>query len=212
LQRALSNSSSSTSSPPPTAHRAYTPPSPTQPTKARNTVTAPIEPLKPQPSSPLDKPSISQFSDSSTISKDSGFYDDTRPDLLNKYYPPPSSTGSSFATQAQPFGPGSYRWNASFPPTPPGPTPIEIRARDRGATDQYGRRRTEDEIRPVRDTEKWDRYQESRQGVESDRFDRPYERGNFSTEPRDSRGAPPNEWYRDKGRTADHDDSYRRYA
>jgi hypothetical protein len=106
--------------------------------------------------------------------------------------PPQSTSSSSFAIQ-----PGSYGLNASFPPPPPGPPPIELRAKNRRATDRYGMRGTEDErfiadINSPRDAEKWDRYQENR-GIEPDRFDRPYERDSISIEPRDLRGAPPDE-------------------
>ena len=145
-------------------------------------------------------------------------FSNSTPDDLNKYGPPPSSSSSSFASQPQTFSPGSHGSNASFPGPPPGPPPIEIRTGDRRATDRYGRRGTEDErfvadINSPRDAEKWDRYQESR-GVEPDRFDRPYERGSVSIDPRDVRGAPPDEWYREKGRAADYDGGYtgRRYA
>jgi hypothetical protein len=92
---------------------------------------------------------------------------------------------------------------------------MDLRAGDRRATDRYGRRGTEDErfvpdINSPRDAEKWDRYQESR-GIEPDHFDSPYERGSISIEPRDLRGAPPDEWPLEKGRAADYDGSYRRY-
>jgi len=123
-------------------------------------------------------------------SSDSGFHD--TPDHLNKYDPPPP-----------PLRP------------PPGPPPIDIRAGDRRATDRCGRRGTEGErfvsdINSPRDAEKWDQNQESRD-IEPDRFDRPYERGSISIEPRDLRGAPPDERPPERGRAADYDGSYRSY-
>jgi hypothetical protein len=136
----------------------------------------------------------------SGASADYGFHDDKTPSEstpTNNYGPPPSSSSSSFTSQPRSFHPGSYGATASFPPPPPGPSPIELRAKNRRATDRYGMRGTEDErfiadINSPRDAEKWDRYQESR-GIAPDRFDRPYERDSISIEPRDLRGAPPDE-------------------
>jgi hypothetical protein len=152
-------------------------------------------------------------STSSARSADSGFHEDTRlPDLSKYVLPPspPSSSQTSFGTQSQIFGPGTYVSNISLPGPPPGPPPIEIGARDRRVTDRNIRRGTEDE-RFV-DTEKWDRYQESR-GVEPDRFNRPYERGSISIDARDVRGAPSDELYKEKEELwTTMDGSYRRYA
>lgn len=131
-----------------------------------------------------------------------------------KYGPDPSSSSSSFTNQSQGFNPGSYGSNTSFPP-PPGPPPIDIRERDRRSRDdrQY-RRGTDEEIRfnpevnSPRDAEKWDRYQE---GVDADRYERPYERGSVSMAPRDVRGAPVEDWYREKVRGPEYDTYGRRY-
>jgi hypothetical protein len=129
----------------------------------------------------------------------------------SKYGPNPSSSSSSFTNQSQTLNPGSYGSNSSLPP-PPGPPPIDIRERDRRPRDdrQY-RRGTDEEIRftsefnSPRDAEKWDRYQE---GMDADR----YERGSVSIGPREVRGAPVEDWYREKGRGPEYDTYGRRYA
>lgn len=60
-----------------------------------------------------------------------------------------------------------------------------------------------------REAEKWDRYQEAARG--EDRFPG-YERGSVSIDPRESRGAPVEEWYREKGRGPEYNDGFgRRY-
>ncbi len=146
-----------------------------------------------------------------------GFSNSTPDDIHNttssKYGPNPSSSSSSFAT----FSPGSYgsNPNTSFPP-PPGPPPIDIHRRPRD--DRY-RRGEEDEryageFSSPREAERWDRYEDSRAIDPADRYERGYERGSVTSDPRDSRGAPAEDWYRerDRGRAAPAYDSYgRRY-
>lgn len=127
------------------------------------------------------------------------FSQSTPNDIHNsKYGPDPSSSSSSFTNQSQSFNPGSYGSNSSFPP-PPGPPPVDIHRRSRDER-AYRRDTDDDDLRFVntgdfnspRDAERFDRYQDLRSG-EAERFDRIYER------PLDLRGAPPDEWYRDKG-------------
>ncbi len=134
--------------------------------------------------------------------------------IASKYGPNPSSSNSSFTNQSQTFSPGSFSSANSFPPPPPGPPPVETRDAHRRSRDerQYKRNIDEDlrfagEMNSPRDAEKFDRYQESR--GEADRYDRAYERGPTSIDPRD-RGAPIEEWYRKDGRGTDYE-SYRRY-
>jgi hypothetical protein len=131
----------------------------------------------------------------------------------SKYGQNPSSSSSSFTNQSQTFNPSSYGSNNSFPP-PPGPPPIDIRERARD--DRPHRRGTDEEIRftgefnSPRDAEKWDRLQE---GMDTDRYDRPPERGSVSNGPRDVRGAPVEDWYREnRERGAEYDTYGRRYA
>ena len=134
------------------------------------------------------------------------------PDDLNtgsKYGPGPSSTSSSFTNPSQTFSPSSYGSSASVPPPPP----LEIRDPSRRSReDRPYRRGTEEEARlnpefnSPRDAERWDRFQE----IQSDRTDRPYERGSVAVDPRDSRGAAYEDWYREKGRAAGYD-AYNRY-
>ncbi|RDL39010.1 uncharacterized protein BP5553_03350 [Venustampulla echinocandica] len=124
-------------------------------------------------------------------------------DAGGRYAPPPPPS-STFSTQL-PFGPSSYGSGSStsFPPPPP---PIDIRSRRSRDDRDYSTRTTDDEARFMgdefnspRDAERWDRYHESRSG-ESDRFDKPYERGSVTIDPVDLRGVPAEDWYRDKGR------------
>ena len=147
-----------------------------------------------------------------------GFSQST-PDDLNmgsKYGPGPSSTSSSFTNPFQTFSPSSYGSSASVPPPPP---PTDIRDPNRRSReDRTYRRGVEEEIRSnpefnsPRDAEKWDRFQES----QSDRTDRPHDRGSVSgsgsgsVDPRDSRGAAYEDWYREKGRGPGYD-AYNRY-
>ncbi|KAL2071396.1 hypothetical protein VTL71DRAFT_12631 [Oculimacula yallundae] len=124
----------------------------------------------------------------------------------SKYGPNASSSSSSFTTN-----PSHRGSDPVFPPPPSGPPPIDIRRRERDER-QY-RRGTEDDSRfpsefnSPRDAEKWDRYQDTAKG--EDRFPA-YERGSVPVDPRD-RGAPVEEWYREKGRGTEYDGSSRRY-
>jgi hypothetical protein len=134
------------------------------------------------------------------------------PDDLNagsKYGPGPSSTSSSFTNPSQTFSPSSYGSSASFPPPPP----MDIRDPNRRSRDDRPSRRGAEEdarlnpeLNSPRDAERWDRFQES----QSDRMDRPYERGSVSVDPRDSRGVAYEDWYREKGRGSGYD-AYNRY-
>ncbi|KAH7351084.1 hypothetical protein BKA65DRAFT_250777 [Rhexocercosporidium sp. MPI-PUGE-AT-0058] len=137
--------------------------------------------------------------------------DDIHSTSSSKYGPNPSSSSSSFTTNpSSTFSPSSRGSDPVFPP-PPGPPPVDIHRRSRDER-QY-RRGTEDESRftgefnSPRDAEKWDRYQDATARGE-DRFGN-YERGSVSIDPRD-RGAPAEEWYREKGRGAEYD-GFRRY-
>jgi hypothetical protein len=47
--------------------------------------------------------------------------------------------------------------------------------------------------------------------VDADRYERPYERGSVSMAPRDVRGAPVEDWYREKARGPEYDTYGRRY-
>lgn len=131
--------------------------------------------------------------------------------LGSKYDAQPSPSSSSFNTQPQSFNPGSYGSNSSFPPPPP-PADAYRRSRD----ERMYRRDPDDELRSLaefnspRDAEKWDRYQDVR-GSEPDRFDRPYDRTSMPNDPRDLRGAPLEEWYRENGRGPDYEPFGRRY-
>ncbi|KUJ18293.1 uncharacterized protein LY89DRAFT_45107 [Mollisia scopiformis] len=139
------------------------------------------------------------------------FSNSTPLDIHNtsKYGPDPASSSSSgFTNQSQSFNPGSYGSTGSFPPPPP---PVDIHRRSR---DERGYRRdTDDDLRfpgefnSPRDAEKWDRYQDIR-GGEPDRYDGPYERPprpSIPIDPRETRGAPPDDWYREKGRAAEYE-------
>lgn len=124
-------------------------------------------------------------------------------DAGGRYAPPPPP--SSNFTNQQAFSASSYGsgTSPSFAPPPP---PIDIRTRRPRDDRDYSTRATDEEGRFMagefsspRDAERWDRYHESRSG-ESDRFDKPYERGSVTIDPVDLRGAPAEDWYRDKGR------------
>ncbi|KAG4426467.1 hypothetical protein IFR04_000349 [Cadophora malorum] len=130
----------------------------------------------------------------------------------SKYGPNPSSSTSSFTTNpSSKFSPSSRGSDPVFPPPPSGPPPVDIHRRSRD--ERNYRRGTEDDSRftgefnSPRDAEKWDRYQDAARG--EDRFGS-YERGSVSIDPRD-RGAPLEEWYREKGRGAEYDGLPRRY-
>ncbi|KAL5321648.1 hypothetical protein ACEPPN_009608 [Leptodophora sp. 'Broadleaf-Isolate-01'] len=136
--------------------------------------------------------------------------DDLHSASSSKYGPNPSSSSSSFTTNpSSTFSPSSRGSDPVFPP-PPGPPPVDIHRRSRDER-QY-RRGTEDESRftgefnSPREAEKWDRYQDAARG--EDRFGS-YERGSVSIDPRE-RGAPVEEWYREKGRGVEYD-GFRRY-
>lgn len=136
------------------------------------------------------------------------FSNSTPNDIHNasKYGPDPSSSSSSgFTNQSQSFNPGSYGSTGSFPPPPP---PIDHR---RSRDERSYRRDPEEDVRfpgefsSPRDAEKWDRYQDIRGGEPESRFDRPYERPSIPIDPREARGAPPDDWYREKGRGSDYE-------
>ncbi|CZS88046.1 hypothetical protein WAI453_000442 [Rhynchosporium graminicola] len=143
-------------------------------------------------------------------------FSQSTPDDVNiassKYGPNPSASQSSFATNPSTFNTSHRDSDPSFPPPPSGAPPIDIRRRERDER-QYRRSGAEDEARfagefnSPRDAEKWDRYQDAAKG--EDRFPA-YERGSVSVDPRD-RGAPVEEWYRDKGRGSEYDGATRRY-
>jgi len=129
----------------------------------------------------------------------------------SKYGPNPSSSTSSFTTNPSSTFSPSRGSDSVFPPPPSGPPPVDIHRRSRD--ERNYRRGTEDDSRftgefnSPRDAEKWDRYQDAARG--EDRFGS-YERGSVSIDPRD-RGAPLEEWYREKGRGAEYDGLPRRY-
>lgn len=118
-----------------------------------------------------------------------------------KYGPPPTSSNSSFASQNQPSGSFTAA-STSFPPPPP---PVDIKKSHRMSRD-YGRRPAEDEARIAtgdfsspRDTERWDRYQETATGRDVEYGSAP--RNSTSVDPLDpppsSRSVPSEDWYRD---------------
>ncbi|KAH6683297.1 hypothetical protein B0J14DRAFT_529390 [Halenospora varia] len=166
-------------------------------------------PPPPQPSQTRRRPSsppLKSWSNSTPTHIDSSKYETSskHESSSNKYGPPPSSSSSSFPS-SQPFSPSSYgsEGSTSFPPPPP---PIDIRdnranRRSRDDRDYPNRGAEEDarirtgEFNSPRDAERWDRYQESHI---SDSV--PYERGSVSIDPIDMRGAPTEDWYRDKPR------------
>ncbi len=138
-------------------------------------------------------PPLKKYSDSTPTDLDVG---------SSKYGPAPPSTASSFSVPSHPV---------SFPPPPP---PIDVRDnRERRRDDRQYRRGTDDEARfagdfnSPKEAERWDRYQEA-QARETERSGRPYESrapvSNDSRNPRDtsrdSRGAPYEDWYREKPR------------
>jgi hypothetical protein len=156
-------------------------------------------------------PPLKSFSNSTPI--------DINNSSNTSYGPMPSTSTASFIPPPT-FSPRSFASSASsFPPPPP---PMDGRGGERREA-YTGRRIPDDEpissrmagdFNSPRDAERWDRYQDAR--AATDGFGVPYERGSVSIDPRDtsvplSRGAPTEEWYREKPRGSGYDD-FRRYA
>ncbi|KAK2625822.1 hypothetical protein QTJ16_005134 [Diplocarpon rosae] len=137
------------------------------------------------------------------------------PDDLHssRYAPNPAASSSSFPTNPlSAFSPGSRSSDPMFPPPPPGPPPVDIYRRPRD--ERYRRSGTEEEearfttqFSSPREAEKWDRYhEEARADGRAG-----YESSSVSTDSRE-RGAPVEEWYREKGRGPEYNDQAgRRY-
>ncbi|KAI9055854.1 hypothetical protein LZ554_000793 [Drepanopeziza brunnea f. sp. 'monogermtubi'] len=132
----------------------------------------------------------------------------------SRYGSSPISSTSGFTNNpSSAFSPGHRGSDPVFPPPPSGPPPIDIYRRSRD--DRHRRPGNEEDdarftsqFNSPRDAEKWDRYHEQ----ESSRGSA-YERGSAPIDIRD-RGAPAEEWYREKGRGPEYNDLYgggRRY-